>query len=702
MTTQPSTLSPQPYLNLPWRDGGMDRTGLDCRGLAWLWLKEHGLIGPQPIIPKATDGGTVEGFLTDFLATPEQTIGDLFFFREKRTGRVNHVAIYVGDGKLLHTVKGSVSRMDNGTALIERLGWELAGVIPADQAQQIVAALRDPHLGVWETVVLLIVSIALSAASAFLQSKPKLGQFRNSTGRYGFDQLFTQTSTTLPLPIILGAVTVAGNQPYQSLIDKSQPVSDATQQKVNKVVVLGGGPIEGFDYSGNIAKINGIPYDNTYWHASGFALNPTQDKANCVDGTIGGESNRPSITTYDATPGITVPVDVRAQYDRNFPVYGFNGVACLIFRLIDSSKLNQFNLTCTVKGVLLRTFDTDGFIVNTATSESLIGADGSKVRFKLAYEDVKSISSLTVNGTAYTAVSADQPAGAVYRLNAAKGYVEFLTAPAASATILITYDYYPREWSQNPVSQIIYLLTEPIRGKGFSASKIDWARAVEARDFCDEEIVWENASGTYVGPRFTSNYVLDYRKPVQEHIRAVLDAFYGFMFLSGGKFVIKPRTSGTSVFSFDTSNILKDSFFSEMIDRAQLANQIHIFYHSADTLNAETEVVRDDLINQEAQAARVGNLGVKPETYRMLAVDSQQQAERLAQTILSENVNLKWIGELKTNLQGLALEPGDIIDLTHPSQPAWSQKLARIEDLSLDDKDKLTIRWSEYFEGAYV
>jgi hypothetical protein len=113
-------------------------------------------------------------------------------------------------------------------------------------------------------------------------------------------------------------------------------------------------------------------------------------------------------------------------------------------------------------------------------------------------------------------------------------------------------------------------------------------------------------------------------------------------------------------------------------------------------------VVKDDLINQEAQASRVGNLGVKPETYRMLAVDSQQQAERLAQIILMENTNVKWFGEFKTSLKGLALEPGDIIDLTHPSQPSWDQKLVRIEDISLDEKDHLTIRWSEYFEGAYV
>jgi len=701
MTT---TLHPQlilaPYVNLPWRDGGMDRSGLDCRGLAWLWLKEHGYISPQPIIPKPSDGGTVEQYLSA-LDQPLET-GDLVFFRERRTGRVNHVAIYIEGSGYLHTVRGCTSRIDASMKLIQRLGWDIAGIIPVQYASRAVAALRDPALGGWETVVLLLISVALSAASAFLQSRPKAGQFRNQSGRYGFDQLFTQTSTTLPLADILGRVTVAGNSPYQSLIDKTQPVSDATQQKTNKLVVLASGPIEGFESDGNLVKINGLPYDNSYFHASGFALNPTQDKANAVDGTISGESNRPSFTAYDAAHDIEVPVDVRAEYDRNFPIYGFNNTAYLVFRLIDSTKFNQFNLTCTVKGRQCRTFDEDGFIVTSIAAESLAGADGSKVRFKLAHPDIKEITALTVNGTSYSAVTEDLQHGNVYRLNATKGYLEFLTAPAAAATISVDYDYYPRAWTQNPVDHVIYLLTESLRGKGLPESKIDWSRAVDAWEYCAEEIIWENDYGTYVGPRFTSNYALDYRKPLQEHLRAVMDAFYGYLFISNGKFVIKPRRAEASVFNFDDSSILRDTFSSEQLDRSQLANQIRVYYHSLDTLNAETEVVKDDAADQSDQEPYIGNNGVRSETYRMLAVDSKQQAERLASIILGENVQCKWVASFKTNLKGIALEPGDIIGLTQASQPSWSNKLFRIEDMSWDEKNHLEIRASEYSEAAYV
>jgi hypothetical protein len=62
----------------------------------------------------------------------------------------------------------------------------------------------------------------------------------------------------------------------------------------------------------------------------------------------------------------------------------------------------------------------------------------------------------------------------------------------------------------------------------------------------------------------------------------------------------------------------------------------------------------------------------------------------------------KWTVDFKTTVLGLALEPGDVIDLTHSSQPAWNQKLFRVENLQYGDDDRFQIQASEYFAGAYV
>lgn len=692
-------------VNIPWLVGGRTREGVDCVGLACLYLAEqHGI----RIETQTPEGLAIPGakklalkiLAENRFSRETLTHGCIVFFADRK-GRVCHVATYLSGDKWLHILQGCESRMDRTTTLMERLGLSPVAQIRPDQAEELAAALALPGLG-WATVALIILSIALSAASAFLTPRPKVGQFRNESGRYGFDQLYTQTNPTLPLPDLFGAVSVAGNSPYQSRVDKSQPTADPTAQKANKVVVLCGGPIESFTYGSNQVKINGLVYSDATFHPSGYAIDPAQTKAEAVDGTISTDVNRPSMSLYLGTHGISVPVDVRAQYDRNFPVYGFAGCAYLVARLVDSTKYSQWNLIATPKGRLCRTFDENGFITATATSEAVGTGDGSTVRFKLAYADVKSVTSVTVGGVTYSAITEAVQTGNVYHLNATKGYLEFLTAPAGAAAIVCTYVYYPRAWTQNPAAILVYLLTEKVRGKGFDEAKIDWAFADALQDSCNEDVTWQTANGAVTEDRAHCDYALDYRKPIQEHLRAVLDSCYGILLLSGGKFVMRPRAAGTSVFSFTTANILRDSFSSEMLDRSQRANRFHIFYHALETFSAETEIVRDDPDDQAAREARLGNDGVVEESLRMLAVSSQSQAERLGEIMLREDVATKWVVELKTTVKGLALQPGDVVDLTHPSQPAWAGKLFRIEDRSLDENDRLTLRLSEYSGSAYI
>lgn len=689
------------YLDLPWRVGGDTRDGLDCRGLAILWLREHGVALASP--PSHQPGDEVaERILTEELAfVREPQVGDVCFFRD-RTGKVRHVGVWTERG-LLHQLGQHRTRVDRTLELARRVGFTFAGALPPERAEALAAALSDRRLGDPFTVFLFVASIALSAASAFLMPKPKLGQFRNEGGRYGFDNLATQTNPQLPLPDILGAVTVAGNSPYQSLIDKSQPATDPSQQAANKIVILGSGPFTAFSHDSAVVKINGRDYRDTYWHPSGIALDPAQSKAEAVDGTIGGEGGRSSISNYLGTYGITVPVDVRAQYDRNFPLYGFNGCAYQVMRLIDSQKFQSFNLTCTPEGRKLRTFDASGFVTATSTTEAVGAGDGTTVRFKLDYEDVETVASVTVGGVTYTAMSADQPTGSVYKLNATKGYLEFPTAPAAAAVVVATYDYFVRAWTQNPAAQAVALLTEAgDRGKAFPEAKIDWAAAVAARDHNDVQLLWQDCGGQVVEVRHTSNYAVDYRKPVQDHLRAVLDAGYAYFFVSNGRFVIKPRGAGTSVFSFTSANIVAGSFSAEQLDRSGLANRVKVNFRPLATFNAEASVSRED---EDDQLARVGfgnSEGVAEETLQMLAVDRETHAARLAETVLRENVRTGWVVELKTTVKGLAIEPGDIVDVTHPAKPNWSSKLFRVEEIELDEQDRLKLRLSEYLASCYI
>ncbi|NDB19166.1 MAG: hypothetical protein EB027_07915, partial [Actinobacteria bacterium] len=201
------------YIDIPFKSGGETREGLDCRGLAILWLRENrGFTAPTPPQHDRSDE-TAERILTQRLlerGIREPEPGDVVFFRERRTGKVRHLAIFLGPQVgYLHQVGQHGTRVDRNLTLLSRVGFDFAGALASHDAEALAIALSDRKLGDPATWVLLFVSLALSAASAFLMPKPKLGQFRAESGRYGFDNLLTQTNPQLPLPDILGAVTVA-------------------------------------------------------------------------------------------------------------------------------------------------------------------------------------------------------------------------------------------------------------------------------------------------------------------------------------------------------------------------------------------------------------------------------------------------------------------------------------------------------------
>lgn len=86
------------FLNLPYLWGGMSSYGYDCSGLSYSMCKANGYIIPRDAHDQANAGKNI----------PLSQIqpGDLLFFAyEEGKGRIHHVGIYYGDGKLLHSPK---------------------------------------------------------------------------------------------------------------------------------------------------------------------------------------------------------------------------------------------------------------------------------------------------------------------------------------------------------------------------------------------------------------------------------------------------------------------------------------------------------------------------------------------------------------------------------------------------------------------
>lgn len=90
--------------------GGTSRSGVDCSGFTTNVFRSQGISLPRTSRDQSRIGVAVE--------KSELRPGDLVFFRTNRKSYINHVGIYSGDGKFIHSSSGQggvrVDRIDSG------------------------------------------------------------------------------------------------------------------------------------------------------------------------------------------------------------------------------------------------------------------------------------------------------------------------------------------------------------------------------------------------------------------------------------------------------------------------------------------------------------------------------------------------------------------------------------------------------------
>ncbi len=83
------------YLGVPYRYGGTTRRGLDCSGLVYVVFRELN----RARMPRSTRRLKRLGRA---VRRAHMRPGDLIFFATGRSGRVNHVGIYMGNDRFAH------------------------------------------------------------------------------------------------------------------------------------------------------------------------------------------------------------------------------------------------------------------------------------------------------------------------------------------------------------------------------------------------------------------------------------------------------------------------------------------------------------------------------------------------------------------------------------------------------------------------
>jgi peptidoglycan DL-endopeptidase CwlO len=88
------------YLGTRYRLGGVKPGAFDCSGFVRYVFARHGVALPRTAREQSTAGHSI------VVGLDSLRVGDLLFFQTKR-GRASHVAMYAGNGRIIHASSGS-------------------------------------------------------------------------------------------------------------------------------------------------------------------------------------------------------------------------------------------------------------------------------------------------------------------------------------------------------------------------------------------------------------------------------------------------------------------------------------------------------------------------------------------------------------------------------------------------------------------
>jgi hypothetical protein len=277
----------------------------------------------------------------------------------------------------------------------------------------------------------------------------------------------------------------------------------------------------------------------------------------------------------------------------------------------------------------------------------------------------------------------------------------FNNIPVVSALVYGKKVYDPRTtttvYSTNPALCIRDYLTNERYGKGLDVSLIDDTAISAAADFYDTTVTFYTGGTT--GKVFEFNAIVDTEQSILDNLKDMMLCCRGFMPYTNGIYQLIPDKSASSVFAFDTDNIISGiSIRGE--NKADKYNRMVCTFTDPTNNYQENTVIWPEAGSTEEIAFLAEDNGTELIGEIDLPYITNFYAARdLARVFLLRSRNAIRTS-FSANSDALNVSVGDVVTVTHPT-PGWSAKPFQVEEVAINYDGTCTVSLIEYDSSIY-
>ena len=247
----------------------------------------------------------------------------------------------------------------------------------------------------------------------------------------------------------------------------------------------------------------------------------------------------------------------------------------------------------------------------------------------------------------------------------------------------------------NPAIVIYDYLTNAVYGKGLPTSRINTQSFIDAANYCDTQYEEHSGSGTLIN-FFYCDAVIDTDKPLLENLKALLKTCRGNLPYISGQYYLKIEKDETSVFTFDSSNILEGSWSFSGTPKKVKLNRVKVKFTNKER-NWKQDIVSKISIG-DTYYTEDNNVRLE-KTINYPFETNQYRAGYLAETMLKKSRE-GIAASFGATLAALKVEVGDVVDITHAT-PGWTNKAFRVTSIKLLSSGNLGFSVMEHTSTVY-